>query len=356
MAKQTRMTSRGAQAREAQVAQVIVECPGALHTGRVLVIDDLEGHLERALLAHGAQVTRWCRASLGEQAGSSWPEPGPFDAAYLRLPRVKAAYELALHAAAWALSPGSPLWVYGANDEGIKSATTLMASLFRGVVTRDARRHCRVLLGKRAASAPVRAPLQAWAHPVTPGPLASTLAPTSTLAAERPWITYPGVFARGELDEGTAALLMAMERDLRLSDGAQALDFACGGGVIAAWLMARWPSLKLHMSDSDAIALLAASHNAPGASAWLSDAWHGLPQALRFEAILSNPPIHRGKSEDFEALTALIHGAPARLLPDGQLWMVVQRQVPVEPLLARGFASARVVAQDTRFRVWCATR
>ena len=44
------------------------------------------------------------------------------------------------------LKPAAPLWVYGANDEGTKSAAKVMMPVLDGVETIDARKHCRVLI------------------------------------------------------------------------------------------------------------------------------------------------------------------------------------------------------------------
>ena len=72
---------------------------------------------------------------------------------------------------------------------------------------------------------------------------------------------------------------------------------------------------------------------------------------MRVDRIFSNPPIHRGKSEDYRILRSLIEFAPQVLAPMGELWIVVQRQVPAQKLFETGW-SLSLVAEDTRFRVW----
>ena len=71
--------------------------------------------------------------------------------------RSKDALELYLHGAAGVLEPGSPIWLYGANDEGIRSAGKRLTSLFDDVTTIGTRRHCRIWLAyrsKRPAQSP----------------------------------------------------------------------------------------------------------------------------------------------------------------------------------------------------------
>ena len=69
---------------------------------------------------------------------------------------------------------------------------------------------------------------------------------------------------------------------------------------------------------------------------------------------MSNPPIHRGKGEDYDVLAALIAQAPKHLRRGGRLELVVQRQVPVRPWLEAAFKHINRVAETPRFHVWSA--
>ena len=79
------------------------------------------------------------------------------------------------------------------------------------------------------------------------------------------------------------------------------------------------------------------------------------PYDTTYAAILSNPPLHSGLVEDHAHLERLMADAPARLAPGGVLQMVVQRRVPLDRMLADRFASAAVIAETGRYRVWRAT-
>ncbi|MFT4979953.1 MAG: 16S rRNA (guanine1207-N2)-methyltransferase, partial [Myxococcota bacterium] len=113
--------------------------------GRVLVVGDRTGRVVPDLSNRSLTVHRWNRRAVGSQSATAWPEAGPYDAAVVRLPRSKAELEMTLHAAAADLKPGAPLYVYGANDEGIKSVGNRMASLLGETIALDARKHCRVV-------------------------------------------------------------------------------------------------------------------------------------------------------------------------------------------------------------------
>lgn len=328
-----RLTAR-ADDRVSRVARMAAETlPEGV--GALLVIGEESPVVLAAARERGWTPRTWSRWCTGDRVGQPWPG-GSAAAALIRLPKAKAALRLAMHAAASVVGEG-PAYVYGAKDEGIRSIPKVLAELFGVVDTLAVKRHCRLLAARQPGE--IRATLADWAQTIT--------LPLPT--GDRDWITYPGVFAKGGLDAGTALLLDALPTP---DASARVLDFACGGGVIAAVLRARVPALSIDLLDADTIALAAAAQNVPGARRIASDAWHRAPRG-RWDLIVSNPPFHRGKAEDFGALSALIAAAPDRLAPGGALWLVVQRQLPVERLFHdAGMFDVRCAAEDTRFRVW----
>jgi 16S rRNA (guanine1207-N2)-methyltransferase len=125
--------------------------------------------------------------------------------------------------------------------------------------------------------------------------------------------------------------------------------------VLCGALAARHPALELVALDVDSLALEAVAINVPRAVRVLSDGW---PAELGepFRLILSNPPIHRGKTESMQIVERLIDGAPKHLDPKGELRVVVQRRLAVDRLLSRHFRDVDVVADDGPWRVWSARR
>jgi 16S rRNA (guanine1207-N2)-methyltransferase len=177
--------------------------------------------------------------------------------------------------------------------------------------------------------------------------------PLSLPGLDRSWVSYPGVFAHGRLDEGSALLAGALPV---LPVGARALDFGCGSGVLGALLLARQPGCTVDFLDTDSVALEAVRENVPGERLILSGGLGALAEE-RYQLIVSNPPIHAGKAETLDVLQALVAGAGGHLAADGELWLVAQRRLPVRQLLERSFRTAAIVADDGRlFRVWRATR
>jgi len=307
--------------------------------GRVLLAC-ASADLASTLAQRGAEVAVWNRRVVGAQAAAApWPSPGPCDVALLRLPKAKDEQEMAAHACLGALAEGGRLIVYGGNDEGIRSAGGMLEELCGGVDTLATRGHGRVLSVRRPDDAArLRTSLSDWRRTM----------PLQVGDATRDWVSYPGIFADGRIDEGTALLLANLPR---LPAGARVLDYGCGSGIIAASALALQRELVLTLIDNDTVALEAARENVAGARIVAGRRITDAGKAT-YAAILSNPPLHTGLSEDHAHLERLVADAPARLSPGGLLQMVVQRRVPLDRMLADGFASATVVAETGSYRVW----
>ena len=314
--------------------------------GRVLLANPPAGGELRARVAErGDRCDVWVRR-LGDNGGGvearPWPPLGPFDTVLLRLPPAKEEQTMAAHAALSVLAPTGRLIVYGGNEEGIRSSVAMLARLSGEVETLFARGHGRVLALRRPADlSPIRGALSSWRT--------TTRVVIGDIA--RPWVSYPGVFAAGRIDPATRLLigvLPALPRKARL------LDFGCGSGLIGASALAQMPGVCLDMLDNDTVALAAARENVaegrPILAARLADAPAG------YDAILSNPPLHRGIAEDHRSLNELITEAPRHLTARGVLQIVVQRRVGVLPLLQRRFARVEVAAQNEGYRVVRAER
>lgn len=319
--------------------------------GPVLVLADTDPAAGRLLEERGARVEWWSRRVARGATVSSWPR-GSCRTAALRLPRAKDELEMLVHAAASVLESGGTLLVYGANDEGVRSAPSRIEPVFGSVETVAVKSRCRVLRARRPADVPgLRGELEAWRSTwrlriegrEAPGDRSS-----GGRVIDRPWVSYPGVFSHGRLDAGTRLLLEVMDSP---EEGARVLDYGCGSGVIAGVLLARSRDLDLHLLDADAVALAAARENVPGGRTILADRM-GAVGDTRFDLVVSNPPYHRGKAEDRRILEALVRESPEHLRSGGALVMVVQRRFPVGEALGASFRRVEVLGEDATYRVW----
>jgi 16S rRNA (guanine1207-N2)-methyltransferase len=322
-------------------ATVMAELVPTLNlSGRALVIDDDNDIVANALRDASVTAVPWYRRALHGHTATAWPPPDTVDIATLRLPSSRDALDMLLHAAATRLAPGGQLFVYGTNDEGIRSTARWIEAVFGATRTLDTRRHSRVLAATRPPAIPhLRAALDDW---------------RTTFTIELPdgrldLLSYPGVFAHGKLDAGTRVLLDAMPTP---PPGARVLDFGCGAGILSAVLRHRAPSTLLDLVDVFAPAAAAAGLNVPTARIFLGDGWTAIDPSTRYDLILSNPPIHTGVGEDYRVLTAVIEQSPDHLTPAGELWLVVQRTVPLHDMLSASFARIDEPAGNSQFRIW----
>lgn len=309
-----------------------------------LAVDDEDGAVEGELARRAVSVACWRRRVAGDRPAQPWPPDGPFDAATLRLPKGRESFCMSLHAVISRLEAGGRLWVYDSNDEGARSAGALLETLLIEVRTVEARGHCRIWQGTRGAAAmALRSKLSDWQDRF------SAALPDGPLEI----VSYPGLFAHRRVDEGTRFLIAGLPE---LSSGARVLDFGCGAGVISLALRRRFPTAKLDLVDADALAVDAARRNLPGVRVHLGDGWSALPRGARFDLIVSNPPLHRGRSQDFALLGDLIAGADRRLARSGELLLVAQRRLALRPWLAAHFSTVELRDENRSFRLWSARR
>ncbi len=327
---------------------VMADCLGEIAAGtRPLVIDEETGALVVALGRRGAAAEVWMRRAHTKTAGRIWPDAGPYTSAFLRLPKAKDALDFALHAAAAVVPEGAPIVLFGTNEEGARSVTGRLAAVVDAVATVATKRHCRVMQGPhRASITGHRASLAAW----------RIERDIVLLGRRRPWISYPGVFARGGLDEGTALLLAHLPKlEPKPGTPARVLDFAAGTGVIAAAVLQAAPGTAIDLVEIDALALAAAKENVPQARAFAGVSMQAAGET-KYHAILSNPPVHAGIEDDLTVLCALIAQAPRHLVRGGELRIVVQRRILAAPLMEKTFGAVVKVAVTGGFQVLSAKR
>ena len=261
----------------------------------------------------------------------------PYDAACIRLSKDKGAFEMALHAVASVTKADAPVWVYGANDEGIKSAPKRLKAVFAHVEVRDTRR--RVLEAQRGRAHGLYETIsEAWAA-------TTTLDFGDTGMSQR---IYPGIFAKGRLDEGTRLLLSHLPR---FDDEAGVLDYAAGSGVIGL----RPTSAVRASTDHGGSGCRRSrpprpTYRAPRHS-WATRSTC-CPQDHRFTAIVANPPYLAEVTKQYGRVPT---GAGRPSLPRARrraLDELLQNQVNVAAELDVHFDAVELVASDKRYKVW----
>lgn len=135
--------------------------------------------------------------------------------------------------------------------------------------------------------------------------------------------TDKSVFAKDYVDMGTKRLI----EKVQLPQEGNVLDWGCGYGAIGIAIAATNPKLKVWMIDINERAIALAKKNAKlnkvkNVVVLKSDGFSALPKDLKFDAIVTNPPIHAGK----QVLVKLIHEAYEWLKVGGSFWFVARTQ------------------------------
>ena len=303
-----------------------------------LVLGDPAPHLARALEDSGHAVTRWHRFPGPGRLCTPWPPPGPFGEAWVRMPRSSLEAAMLLHAASARVADGAPVHLFGAGNEGIRSAARHFPA---GTDTPRAalvKRRCRVLVATRRSQPPRPDGLDSW----------EVRAPVDWGGGTRRWTFYPGVFACGRLDPATALLIDCLPA---LPAGARVLDFGAGTGPVAAAALERGGrGAEVVLLDPDAISLAAAARNVPGGTMVPGDGIGAVEGP--FDLIASNPPIHAGRTRSLATVEALARDARGVLAPGGMVMLVAQRRLPVARILEARVGGVRTVGDRGPFRVW----
>jgi 16S rRNA (guanine1207-N2)-methyltransferase len=276
------------------------------------------------------QLAHWQRRGAATDF-SVWQ--GDFAGALLGLPRARDELEMNVHLVAARLRPQAPLVLFGLKDAGIAPAEKLLQNLFAETTCALTKHHGRVFIAKQPYKAKLRADIEGWrSH-------ADIVLDAETIRLA----SYPGLFAAGKLD-AASALLLAQLPSLPMPK--ILLDYACGTGVLALGARRLWSQARLHLVDHDALALRAARDNVPGL-----EYIHGEALSVcsaRYDLIISNPPIHAGRKQDYSVVERLVGDAPLYLTRGGRLVLVAQQTVPVQ----RWAKTATVLVQAEGFRVW----
>ena len=140
-------------------------------------------------------------------------------------------------------------------------------------------------------------------------------------------VTAAGVFSHDGLDLGTRVLLREAPPPPVSGD---LLDLGCGWGPLALTLARLAPGARVWAVDVNPRAVELTAENALllGLGGIRALAPEKVPDDVRFDVIWSNPPIRVGKAALHELLQAWL----PRLVPGGEAYLVVQRNLGADSL------------------------
>ena len=258
---------------------------------------------------------------------------GRFDAAVVRLPRAKAAARARLALAAAHLAPGAALWVDGQKTDGVDSLLKELRGYaeVRDVISKAHGKIFQVTLPE----AKLPADWTATERRVEPG-----------------FVTLPGVFSADGIDPGSRMLADNLPPKMPT----RVVDLGAGWGWLSAQALARPGIAELHLVEADHAALTSAKRNVtdPRAQFHWADA-RNFTLREPVNGVIMNPPFHEGRQADPRLGADFIATAARILTGAGRLWMVANRHLPYESVLAQHFGQVHEIAGDTRFKVIEAT-
>jgi 16S rRNA (guanine1207-N2)-methyltransferase len=167
---------------------------------------------------------------------------------------------------------------------------------------------------------------------------------------------FGGAFAGTTIDIGTRLLLAHLP-----SPQGEAIDLACGTGVVATHLALRNPSLTVYATDQSAAAVgsARATADANGVGDRVTVVRDDLLSA-RADAsssfIALNPPFHTGAAVTDDLAPRFFADAARVLRPGGELWTVWNSHLRYRPLLESLVGPTRQVARDAKFTVTVSAR
>ncbi|MFO1085835.1 MAG: class I SAM-dependent methyltransferase [Reyranellaceae bacterium] len=236
------------------------------------------------------------------------------------------------------LGEGGTLVCAGANDDGAASLEKQVRKIF-GLAGSLSKFHCRVFWLTRGD----RPPPEYWSELTHLRPIGNGT-----------WLSQPGIFSWDRIDDASALLADCLPDDL----AGHVADFGCGWGYLGRTILAHAPAITaIDLIDAEHRAVEAARANLtdPRASVhWLDLVTEAAPAT--YDVIVCNPPFHAGRAADPKLGQEIIAAAARALKPAGRLYVVANRGLPYEPVLAANFSSVTRLADNNKFRVSVAVK
>lgn len=166
--------------------------------------------------------------------------------------------------------------------------------------------------------------------------------------------SMPGLFGWNKIDVGSALLL-----DYISELKGVGADFGCGYGYLSKNVIIKNEKIKsIYCFDCDNRAIEASIKNIDDSRAIIkqADCTDFISNLPPLDFIVMNPPFHDGGDEDKELGQKFIQTASRHLRKRGALWMVANRHLPYEKVLADHFGVVGKVTEEKGFKIYKALK
>lgn len=268
------------------------------------------------------------------------------DGAVIYLPKAKQQLDMLIANMRYLIKPGGQLMIVGENKAGIKSVDKLLQKHFQQVNKLDSAKHCALICGELAKPAEGKFDI-------------------SHYVVERSYqvnheslviCSLPGVFGHKQFDPGTQQLLAEFHAsaDALVKLRGAVLDFACGTGIIGAYLAKANPKINVVCSDVSALAIYCSERTfARNQVNGEFIASNGLQEVdMSFNAIITNPPFHTGIYTDYDITREFIKVAHQQTKKYGRLHLVANRFLPYLDVLEAHYYKVNIMAQTNKYIVY----
>ncbi|MBU2875579.1 class I SAM-dependent methyltransferase [Marinobacter salexigens] len=331
-----------------------------LLSGSLALLGVTSAHLLSELPDSGLAMSEHAGVFRALERHESWQACFGYDAPALTenrydnlvvfLPKARAELEMRLALARSLAKPNARLLLIGEKKEGIAGAIKQLKAIAPQASKADSARHCQVWCADAIEPASGFR-IQDW--------LGWSKVECAGISLEVAGL--PGIFSQNDLDKGTQVLLETLEEFPVKAD--RILDFACGAGVIGAWVQARraaqgLPAVGVDGVDVQSQAVICAREtyrgNKAAGSIFASDGLSGIKGY--WSAVISNPPFHSGIKTDTSMTEQFLLDVKRHLLPGGELRLVANSFLPYEALIERHIGRVERLHEDGRFTVYRAFR
>lgn len=241
------------------------------------------------------------------------------------------------------LAPGGVLMAAVHNDAGSKRCEQHLREVAPGPVETLSKHHCRVFWTTKEDSKPWKSDLlERWRQGAV----------MRRILDGRFW-SRPGLFNWDRIDEGSALLAQHLPDTI----AGNVADFGCGWGFLSDHLLRHChdiDSLDIYDADGDCFECARRNLGLVPTKVKAQPHWQDITAGFdrtKFDAVIMNPPFHEGKEADPLIGLKFIAAAAQALRPQGQLWLVANRQLPYENLLAETFAETEKIVETGGFKV-----